>query len=162
MFPAFCPLHSLQLQSVQGMAAQPCETGPCYWEVELSGDFSLTVTYKNVTTTQGESESLGRYTVLTFIHNKKINQFVSSPSRVAVYLGHRAGFLSSIKLGLSPTKSRPLSFSLSMSEICEVTTLTSSFFSLPSMYCSALFCLFSHATHFLSIYFSLFRKRKMI
>ncbi|XP_065809675.1 tripartite motif-containing protein 16-like [Labrus bergylta] len=81
-------------------------TGRCYWEVELSGDSSVAVTYKNISRA-GSSDECGfgrndKSWVLDCYNNRyyfwynNVRTPVSGPqsSRVGVYLDHRAGILS--------------------------------------------------------------------
>ncbi|XP_041847663.1 tripartite motif-containing protein 16-like [Melanotaenia boesemani] len=79
-------------------------TGRCYWEVEMRGDFSVAVTYKNISRAGGKSlfgcndKSWSLYcdqSSYEFRYNNVANS-ISGPrsSRVGVYLDHRAGILS--------------------------------------------------------------------
>ncbi|XP_041847655.1 tripartite motif-containing protein 16-like [Melanotaenia boesemani] len=79
-------------------------TGRCYWEVEMRGNISVAVAYKNISRAGDESRfgwndkswSLYCYqNSYEFYHNSIITS-ISGPrsSRVGVYLDHRAGILS--------------------------------------------------------------------
>ncbi|XP_056593746.1 tripartite motif-containing protein 16-like [Triplophysa dalaica] len=81
--------------------------GRCYWEVEWSGDVSISVSYKSISRS-GKSRGclFGRNdqswsllcsdSTCCFIHNNKHTYFpvVSSSCRIGVYVDHRAGMLS--------------------------------------------------------------------
>ncbi|XP_065809686.1 tripartite motif-containing protein 16-like [Labrus bergylta] len=80
--------------------------GRCYWEVELRGNVSVAVTYKNISRAGSSDECLfggndkswaldSDSNSYNFCYNK-VTTRVSGPrsSRVGVYLDHRAGILS--------------------------------------------------------------------
>uniref|UniRef100_A0A3Q3L463 Tripartite motif-containing protein 16-like n=1 Tax=Labrus bergylta TaxID=56723 RepID=A0A3Q3L463_9LABR len=81
-------------------------TGRCYWEVELRGNVSVAVTYKNISRAGGSYEcwfggndkswALDCYNNSYNFWYNKVSTPVSGPrsSRVGVYLDHRAGILS--------------------------------------------------------------------
>ncbi|XP_041849198.1 tripartite motif-containing protein 16-like [Melanotaenia boesemani] len=79
-------------------------TGRRYWEVEMRGNVSVAVAYKNISRTGYESVfgrndkswSLDCYQNSYYFYYNKIRTSISGPrsSRVGVYLDHRAGILS--------------------------------------------------------------------
>ncbi|XP_056593619.1 uncharacterized protein LOC130412861 [Triplophysa dalaica] len=81
--------------------------GRCYWEVEWSGDVSISVSYKSISRSGQNNECLfGRNdhswrllcsdSTCSFWHKNKRTYFpvVSSSCRIGVYVDHRAGILS--------------------------------------------------------------------
>nr|XP_020486669.1 tripartite motif-containing protein 16-like [Labrus bergylta] len=81
-------------------------TGRCYWEVELRGEVSVAVTYKNISRAGSSDECLFGCNDKSWMLDCYSNSYdfcynnVSTPvsgpwsSRVGVYLDHRAGILS--------------------------------------------------------------------
>ncbi|XP_041847638.1 tripartite motif-containing protein 16-like [Melanotaenia boesemani] len=81
-------------------------TGRCYWEVEMRGNVSVAVAYKNISRAgwgnesgfgfNDKSSSLDCYQNSYYFRYNTIRTSISGPrsSRVGVYLDHRAGILS--------------------------------------------------------------------
>ncbi|KAM9338373.1 uncharacterized protein ABDE67_017931 [Symphorus nematophorus] len=79
-------------------------TGRCYWEVELSGEVSVAVTYKNICCSEDERRfgTNDKSWVLECSHNRyhfrhnNVSTYILGPqsSRVGVYLDERAGIVS--------------------------------------------------------------------
>ncbi|XP_078480113.1 tripartite motif-containing protein 16-like [Lampetra planeri] len=100
------PDHSDRFTDNYQVLSSQSLTGRCYWEVELTGDVIVAVTYKTISRAGGRKEcwfglndqSWSLYCLssgCTFWFNdvRSVNSG-SRPSRVGVFLDHRAGVLS--------------------------------------------------------------------
>ncbi|XDV26295.1 hypothetical protein PO909_030047 [Leuciscus waleckii] len=99
-----CPDHPDRFDNVYQVLCRESVCGRCYWEIEWSGDVSISVSYKSISRKVGACEfgltdqSWGLYcspSRTVFIHNRTWTYFpIVSISRIGVYVDHSAGTLS--------------------------------------------------------------------